>query len=48
METNKEYRDICLNIAEESVTTCGDRVALGIVNMQLAGKAFPNHEYIGH
>jgi Leucine-rich repeat (LRR) protein len=44
MESSQAYRDECLNIAEESVNSCGDRIALGLVQMQLAQKAFPDHE----
>ncbi|MFA5878922.1 MAG: NEL-type E3 ubiquitin ligase domain-containing protein [Candidatus Margulisiibacteriota bacterium] len=35
MEQNKEFRERCLVLATESVATCGDRIALGFVNMQI-------------
>ncbi|MFN7093895.1 MAG: leucine-rich repeat protein, partial [Burkholderiales bacterium] len=43
MEQNPELREICFNLARESTQTCGDRVALGFIQMQIQAKLYkPN------
>lgn len=44
MERNSEYREMCLNISEESVESCGDRVAMGLIFMQLSQIEYPDKE----
>ncbi|MFN7095266.1 MAG: NEL-type E3 ubiquitin ligase domain-containing protein, partial [Burkholderiales bacterium] len=40
MDQNSELREICFNLASESTQTCGDRVALGFIQMQLQVKLY--------
>jgi hypothetical protein len=35
METDAELRATCFNLASDAVNTCGDRVALGLTNMEM-------------
>jgi Leucine-rich repeat (LRR) protein len=43
MDQNSELREACFNIARESTQTCGDRVTLGFIQMQIQAKLYkPN------
>ena len=44
MEKSPEFTQLCLSLAEESVNSCGDRVSLGLVQMQIAEKTYPEGE----
>lgn len=40
MEMNSEYRQACFSLAEEAITSCADRTAMGLIQMQLAYKGY--------
>jgi hypothetical protein len=43
MEENTDFAKHCMLIADESVNSCVDRVAMGLIQMQLAKNAYPSH-----
>ena len=44
MESNSKYRQMCFSLADEAINSCGDRVAMGLIQMQLSEKGYKDND----